>query len=101
MPQSAATLAPIRGGRDDRTVEPQAPRYETGEDVRLGDRVIYDGTPGRVVFVIETRSFSPDYPAEYWDYLGKGVMLDTEAHGLVHLDPPGERVQFIGRADSK
>jgi len=74
-----------------------APTYRTGEDVRAGDRVELDGSPGRVVFVIETKSYLPDFPAAEWDYLDGGIMVETEKHGLVLLDSPDEDLVLVNR----
>ena len=38
------------------------PTYATGEAIRTCDRISYAGRLGRVVFVIDTRSCSAEYP---------------------------------------
>ncbi|HUU93653.1 MAG TPA: hypothetical protein VM238_20875 [Phycisphaerae bacterium] len=84
--------------RRSRSMDSQVPRYRTGEEVRLGDRVIYAGSPGRVVFVVGSQSFSQEFPGEDWEYLGRGFMLETEAFGLVHPEKPDENLHFVERA---
>jgi len=60
--------------------------------------VIYAGSPGRVVFVVGSQSFSQEFPGEDWEYLGRGFMLETEAFGLVHPEKPDENLHFVERA---
>ena len=72
-------------------------RYHTGEEVHIGDRVRYAGHPGIIVFVIDRSEFSPEFPAANWDDEKTGIMLKTEAYGLVMLQKPDEDVEFLGR----
>src|SRR6476660_2422568 len=60
------------------------PRYQCGNDVRTGDRVTLAGRPGVVVFVIDTQSFSVDFPEQEWEYLKSGFI-------------PTRRVQMWGQ----
>jgi preprotein translocase subunit YajC len=58
----------------------------TGRLVRRGDRVtIGGGVDGTVVLSIDTDEFSVEFPKDEWDYLGKGILVRTEAAGFVHL----------------
>ncbi len=51
----------------------------------VGDRVTDGGgLSGTVVCVIETGEFSADYNPAEWAYLETGVMVMTEAAGLIH-----------------
>jgi hypothetical protein len=74
------------------------PRYESGEEIRIGDRVAYAGAPGSVVFVNDTRSYSAGYPEEHWSYLGKGFMIEARGWGLVYLNEPDEDLVLTGRS---
>ncbi len=74
------------------------PRYPTGEAIRIGDRVDYAGASGRVLFVIDTRSFSPEHPAEDWSYLGIGFMIEAAGYGLVFFEKADEDLVLVGRS---
>jgi len=73
-------------------------KYEDGQDVRLWDRVeAWWGCPAIVVFSIDTDEYSPAFPREDWQYLERGVMLDTEQAGLVHLSEPDPDLVLLSR----
>lgn len=50
---------------------------------------------GTVVFSIDTDEFSSEFPKLDWEYLGRGIMVETEQAGLVHLADTGEDVEVI------
>ncbi len=60
--------------------------------VRVGDKVLYAGAPGTIVFIIDDDSYSDRYPREHWSYLGRGlgVELQDEAQTLYHLNSAEE-----------
>ena len=72
-------------------------KYPDGQEVRLWDRVDWSGSPGLIVFSIDTDEYSPMYPKEAWEYLGSGVMIDTQAAGLVHTSDPDEDLRLVRR----
>ena len=74
------------------------PTYTTGEAIRTCDRISYAGRLGRVVFVIDTRSYSAEYPGEQWSYLERGFMVDAEGYGLVFHEEADEDLILIARA---
>ncbi len=74
------------------------PSYASGGAIRIGDRITYAGNTGRVVFVINTRSFSDAYPEEEWSYLERGFMIEAEGYGRVLLDEADEDLILIERA---
>lgn len=57
--------------------QPDAVRYPTGEPVRAGDRVLYDGKPGVVAFVSHP---DPTRPME-----GFTVTLHLDSGGGVRI----------------
>lgn len=73
-------------------------KYLDGQEVYVGDKVIAHKSEGVVVYVIDTKQFSDEYPAGSWDYLEKGMMVHTIAMGLVHYPEPDEDVKLIERA---
>jgi hypothetical protein len=66
--------------------------YSNGQQIKVGDQVVADGMAGRVVCDFDNREFLDGY--EGWDMptvemlgggtLSSGVMIETEAAGLVH-----------------
>jgi hypothetical protein len=77
--------------------------YATGEVVKLGDRVgLGQDSGGEVVFIIDTREYSLDYPESRWGgHLKKGVMIHFPLYGLIHYEETVEPdVQLIARGAS-
>ena len=72
-------------------------KYPSGEDVRLGDRVRIGDWLGVVVCSIDGDEYSPEYPRDQWAYLGSGVMVLTEAAGLVHYPEPDPELELVSR----
>ncbi len=70
---------------------------DTEKVIRVGDNVLYAGSPGVVVFVIDDDSYSDRYPKEHWSYLGKGlgVELQDETRTLYHFDSPDEDLEPV------
>ena len=55
--------------------------------IRLGDRVrIAQHVTGVVVFSIDTDEYAAGFPKTEWEHLGRGIMVQTEADGLVYLE---------------
>src|SRR5688500_8393939 len=75
-------------------------KYASGEEIRLWDRIEgWPGCAGIVVFSIDNCQFSPRFPETQWSYLRTGVMLDTEAAGLVHIDEADEDLRLRQRGE--
>ncbi len=74
-----------------------ASHYRTGQEIRPGDRILWHGSPGKVVFVLG----QPGIPEEWAspeEWLAKeGFMLDTEAAGFVFEPEVDEDLDFVGR----
>jgi hypothetical protein len=63
--------------------------FAKGKQVRLGHRVmIAQHVKGVVVFSIDTDEYSAEFPKSNWEYLGRGIMVQTENDGLVYLEKP-------------
>lgn len=76
-------------------------RYRCGAEARIGDRVIWCGRPGVVVFSIDSDEYSEAFPKSNWAYLGSGVMIDVEGVGLVlEHDPEYDEpdIELVARA---
>ena len=75
--------------------------YQSGEDIRIGDRVTYGGNAGTIEIVVESLTGDPEH-----DWLleanGAGVMVaEPKVFGRVYLrDPHAEEdLRFVGRAE--
>jgi hypothetical protein len=58
-------------------------KYADGTDIQPGDDVLIDGRyRGRVVACMGSGAFLPGF--DDWQYLGEGILVDTEFGSLVH-----------------
>ena len=72
--------------------------YKDGTPVSVGDQVKVDGDmTGRVVAVIDQGQFASDYPAEQWNYLAVGILIESVQAGLVHYPNPGVDIDLVER----
>ena len=75
-------------------------RYPSGEEARLGDTVhLWEGCRGRVVCSLDTDEFTAEYPREAWAHLQRGVLILSEAAGLIHYQEPESGMALIARAE--
>jgi hypothetical protein len=72
--------------------------YQSGEQIRSGDRIEYAGAPGVVEFVVTGAS---DDPSMNW-YIEKfpsgGFMIVTAKHGSIFMSEADEDLDFVSRA---
>ena len=73
-------------------------RYNSGEEIHVGDRIRYAGDPGTIVFVVDRNEYSPAFPEKDWSHHRTGFMIQNSAYGLVMLDKADEDLEFLGRA---
>lgn len=60
--------------------------FAKGKQIRLGHRVmIAQHVKGVVVFSIDTDEYSAEFPKSDWEYLGRGIMVQTENDGLIFV----------------
>jgi len=76
-------------------------RYQTGEEIRRGDRVTYGGNAGVIELVVEALTGKPE---EDWllETNGAGIMVaEPKVFGRVYLHAPHEEedLRFVGRAE--
>ncbi len=71
--------------------------YSNGNEIKIGDVVQYGDSPSKIVFVINTNSYSKEYPQKEWSYLKEGFGIETENFGLIHQIEPDEDIQLIKR----
>lgn len=81
-------------------------RYWGSEkEVRVGDHVLYAGSPARIVFIVDDDSFSDRYPRQHWADYGKGfgVELQDETRTLYFLDTSEEEedLEFVGKREEE
>jgi hypothetical protein len=59
-------------------------KFADGTDIQPGDEVLIDGRySGRVVACMDSGACLPGF--DDWQYLGEGILVDTEFGGLVHF----------------
>jgi hypothetical protein len=75
-------------------------RYWTGQEVLLGDKVKLGDADGEVVCSIDGGEYGEEHSEAQWGYLGKGVMIDFPALGLIHYIDPEEDLRLIERKRS-
>jgi hypothetical protein len=77
-------------------------KYQSGEDIKKGDRILYHGNPAEIEFVAS----NPGDPQSAWyiQEFGGGVMvLDPMVSGRTFIPsdqvPGDEDVEFVSRAE--
>lgn len=73
--------------------------YDSGEEIRAGDRVRCGAWTGRIVFVLGNGSFAPGYSPDDWSYLGRGFMAEYDQVGLVFSPTSDEDLELLARAE--
>src|SRR3546814_14896953 len=64
-------------------------KYPDGQEVRLGDKVeLWPGCCGAVVASLDAGEYSAEYSEADWDYLKSGVLVVSDAAGLIHYLNP-------------
>ena len=75
--------------------------YQSGEEIRTGDRIIYAGLPGEVEFVVTAPIGDPamDWYLEHSS--GGGLMLKIpQEFGFLFLPDADEDLVFVSRSRS-
>lgn len=71
-------------------------KYSSGERVAVGDHVkLWDGNYGVVMCSIDDNEYSSDYSKADWSYLSEGVLIKSEAAGLVHQTKADDDLEFV------
>ena len=72
--------------------------YKDGNKIELFDFVsVGVESYGRVVCIVEEGVYSTEYPKEDWEYLEKGLLIEAEAFGLLHVVEPDCDLVLIKR----
>jgi hypothetical protein len=71
--------------------------YQSGEEIHVDDQIQYAGHPGKIVFVVDRREYSPEFPEKDWAHHKTGFMVQTPAYGLVMLEKADEDLELVSR----
>jgi hypothetical protein len=72
--------------------------YSDGQPVMIGDAVtLGDGITGTVVCTIDDKRGTPGFPIADWEYLGRGIILHSPEHGVIHLEVPDADLVLVAR----
>jgi hypothetical protein len=75
--------------------------YSDGQPVMIGDAVtLGEGVTGTVVCTIDDKRGAPGFPIADWEYLGRGIMVESPQLGLVHVDAPDSDLVLVTRGES-
>jgi hypothetical protein len=70
-------------------------KYQSGEEIRKGDRVLYFGEPGEIEFVVDSLVGDPAMDW-YFKECGPGVMvLEPKHFGSVYVHANDEDLAFV------
>jgi hypothetical protein len=76
--------------------------YQSGEQVRTGDKIVYGGSPGQVEYVVEVPTGDPAMDWHLTHSPNGGIMLKTIAMGFVFLPDDqvadDEDLDFVSRS---
>ncbi|MGH7868610.1 MAG: hypothetical protein ACREP9_13530 [Candidatus Dormibacteraceae bacterium] len=76
-------------------------RYQAGQEIMLGDRVLFHGEPGEIDLIVEPSSTEPEHQW-YVQEFGGGVGVREPKHfGRAFIQaarlPDTEDLEFVGR----
>lgn len=90
----------LRPSQDDK-LEGMPIFYQSREEVRPGDKIVYAGSPGNVEFVVESPTGDPAIDGHLTHSPNGGFMIKTAAMGFVFLDNvdnnADEDLDFVSR----
>jgi hypothetical protein len=72
--------------------------YDSKIPIAVNDRATYANMEGTIVYIIDDRSYSADFPESEWSYLSKGLGFLPDNGILIHLDEPDEDLYFLQKA---
>ena len=72
--------------------------YQTGEEIRPGDRITLSGKPGKVLFVLGLPGVPPEWESsDEWLGTKEGYMIDVNGLGWVFQNESDEDLVFVNR----
>jgi hypothetical protein len=70
--------------------------YLDGNVIRIGDKVAIDkSSQGVVVAIISDGEFSERFPKEEWNYLEKGILIESIELGLIHYLDINQEIELM------
>jgi hypothetical protein len=77
-------------------------KYQSGETIRKGDRVLFHGEPGEIEFVVDRLVGDPEIDW-HMEQLGPGVMIiEPKFFGRAYiLDTEKPKLVFVSRAEAE
>jgi hypothetical protein len=76
--------------------------YKSGEKIRAGDLVKYNGSPGRVEFVLVQHTGDPALDWYLEEFPGGGILVTPESFGRLFLSDENIKeddwLKFVSRA---
>jgi hypothetical protein len=75
-------------------------KYQSGEEVKPGDRIRYHGEPGEVEFIVADRSGDPQRDWYLGQFPGGGFMIIANGFGGVFVGESDidEDLEFVARS---
>ena len=74
-------------------------RYTSGDEIRKGDRIRYDGDRGQVVFLATERLGDPAHDWYLDQFPGGGLMIEVEGNNIfVGVADIDDELQLVSRA---
>ncbi|WAR43014.1 hypothetical protein [Methylomonas rapida] len=72
--------------------------YPNGQKMKVGDKLrLWEGCVGEVVCSIDDEEYSDKFTKKDWEYLGEGVLINTDIAGLIHYTEPESSFQLMQR----
>lgn len=79
-------------------------RYQSGEEIKAGDRILYGGKPGEVEFVVTAATGEPSRNWFLEEHPEGGIMLMTGTFGSVAISgdqiADDEDLELVARGDA-
>ncbi|HEY1755914.1 MAG TPA: hypothetical protein VGG72_10995 [Bryobacteraceae bacterium] len=75
--------------------------YQSGEQVRTGDKIVYGGSPGQVEYVVEVPTGDPAMDWHLTHSPNGGIMIKTIEMGRVFLESEDPDLDLVSRAPAK
>lgn len=75
--------------------------YISGEEIHVGDRVLFGGHPATVVAVIARGEYEHGFVAEDWSSYDRGFLMRTDDGQLYMYDYADEDVELVARSGDR
>jgi hypothetical protein len=72
--------------------------YVDGTSVQTGDVIRMGREIGTVICDIEARVCLPPHDIVEWQYLGRGILVDFESLGIIHMETADSDIELVRRA---